>query len=42
MDTFDFEEASNLIKKLKDCVPEDINVIGYPSPDVEIQVVRKL
>ena len=42
MDTFNFEEANNIIKELKDCVPEDVNVIGYPSPGVELQVVRKL
>lgn len=42
MDTFDFEEACRITERLRACVSEDINVIGYPSPGVEIQVVRKL
>jgi hypothetical protein len=42
MDTFDLEEACRITENLRACVPEDINVIGYPSPGVEIQVVKKL
>ena len=42
IDTFDFEEACRIIESVRACVPEDINVIGYPNPGVEIQVVKKL
>ena len=42
MNTFDFEEACDITESFRACVPEDINVIGYPSPGVELQVVRKL
>lgn len=42
MNTFDFEEACNITESLRACVPENINVIGYPSPGIELQVVRKL
>lgn len=42
LNTFDIEEANTIIKMIKDCIPEDINIIGYPGPGVEFQVVRKL
>lgn len=42
LDTFDVEEAEHIIKMVKELVPKDIVVMGYPSPGIEIQVVRKL
>lgn len=42
LNTFDLEEAECIIKKIKELVPKDITVIGYPGPPVEFQVVRKL
>lgn len=40
--TFDFEEATKICEMIKEMVPENITVIGYPGPAVELQVVRKL
>ena len=42
LNTFDLEEAECITKKIKELVPKDITVIGYPGPAVELQVVRKL
>ena len=42
LDTFDCEEAECIIKMVKELVPKDITVIGYPGPAIELQVVRKL
>ena len=42
LDTFDLEEAECITKMVKELVPKDITVIGYPGPAVELQVVRKL
>ena len=42
LNTFDLEEAECIIKKIKELVPKDITVIGYPGSAVELQVVRKL
>ena len=42
LDTFDFEEANCIVQIVKELVPKDITVIGYPGPAVELQVVRKL
>ena len=42
LDAFDLEEAECITKMVKELVPKDITVIGYPGPAVEIQVVRKL
>ena len=42
LDTFDLEEAECITKMIKELVPKNISVIGYPGPAVELQVVRKL
>ena len=42
LNTFDFEEATQICKIVKEMMPENITVIGYPGPAVELQVVRKL
>ena len=42
LNTFDLEEANRIVKMIKELVPQDIVVIGYPGPAVELQVVRKL
>ena len=42
LNIFDFEEATQICKIVKEMVPENITVIGYPGPGVELQVVRKL
>ena len=42
INTFDCEEAATIYKMVKEMVPENITVIGYPGPAVELQVVRKL
>ena len=42
LNTFDFEEATQICKMVKEMVPKNITVIGYPGPAVELQVVRKL
>ena len=42
LDIFDLEEAECIIKMVKELVPKDIAVIGYPGPAVELQVVKKL
>lgn len=42
LNTFDAEEATRICKMVKEMVPENITVIGYPGPAVELQVVRKL
>ena len=40
--TFDLEEAECITKMIKELVPKNITVIGYPGPAVELHVVRKL
>lgn len=42
LDTFDLAEAESIVKMVKELVPKDIVVIGYPGPAIELQVVRKL
>ena len=42
LNTFDLEEANRIVKMIKELVPQDIVVIGYPGSAVELQVVRKL
>ena len=42
IDKFSLEEASSICKAIRESVPEGITVIGYPSPDIELQVVRKI
>ena len=42
INTFDFEEAAKICEMVKKMVPENITVIGYPGPAVELQVVKKL
>ena len=42
MDMFDIAEASNICNSIKEQLPEGVALIGYPSPGVEIQVVRTL
>ena len=42
INTFDFEEATIICERIKEMVPENITVIGYPGPGVELQVVRKV
>ena len=42
LNIFDLEEANRIVKMIKELVPQDITVIGYPGPAVELQVVRKL
>ena len=42
LNTFDCEEATRICEMVKEMVPENITVIGYPGPAVELQVVRKL
>ena len=39
---FDIDEANRIFQMVKDLVPYNITVIGYPSPGVELQVVRQL
>lgn len=39
---FDLEEAERIVKMVKELVPKDITVIGYPGPAIELQVVTKL
>jgi hypothetical protein len=42
LNTFDIEEAVRICEMVKELVPKDIAVIGYPGPAIELQVVRKL
>ena len=42
LNTFDVEEAIHICEMIKKMVPENITIIGYPGPGVELQVVRKL
>ena len=42
LDTFDLEEAECITKMIKELVPKNITVIGYPGPAVDLRVVRKL
>ena len=42
LNIFDIEEAAKICEMVKEMVPENITVIGYPGPAVEMQVVRKL
>lgn len=42
LNTCDVEEATRICEMVKEMVPENITVIGYPGPAVELQVVRKL
>ena len=42
INTFDIEEAEKICSMVREMVPQDITVIGYPGPAVELQVVRKL
>jgi hypothetical protein len=42
INTFDLKEAVTICENIKKMVPENITVIGYPGPGVELQVVRKL
>ena len=39
---FGLSEAEKICSMVKELVPKDITVIGYPGPAVELQVVRKL
>ena len=39
---FAIEEAQKIYKSIRECFPEDTNIIGYPSPGVEFQVVKLL
>ena len=39
---FDIEEASNIYNTIKSAFPEGANIIGYPNPGVELQVVKLL
>ena len=39
---FDLQEASCIYQMIKDLVPDNITVIEYPGPGVELQVVRQL
>ena len=39
---FDLSEAEKIYSIVRELVPQDITVIGYPGPAVELQVVRKL
>ena len=42
LNQFDIEEANRICQMVKDFVPDNITVIGYPGPAVELQVVRQL
>lgn len=42
INTLSLEEANKICSMIKELVPKDITVIGYPGPAVELQVVRKL
>ena len=42
LDAFNLAEAECIVKMVKELVPTDIAVIGYPGPAVELQVVRTL
>lgn len=42
INTLNLEEANKICSMIKELVPKDITVIGYPGPAVELQVVRKL
>ena len=42
LNVFDLEEAEHIVKMVKELVPKNITVIGYPGPAVEFQVVTKL
>ena len=42
IDKYSLEEAIDICQAIGKSVPKDIPVIGYPGPDVELQVVRKL
>lgn len=42
LNIFDLEEATKICEMVKEMIPENITVIGYPGPAVELQVVRKL
>ena len=42
MNQFDLDEANRICQMVKDLVPYHITVIGYPSPGIELQVVRQL
>ena len=42
LDTFNWEGAERIVKMVKELVPKDIVVIGYPGSAVEFQVVKKL
>lgn len=42
LNVFDIEEATRICEMVKEMVPENITIIGYPGPAVELQVVRKL
>lgn len=35
-------EASDIYNTIRSAFPEDANIIGYPSPGVEFQVVKLL
>ena len=42
MNQFDLDEANRICQMVKDLAPDNITIIGYPSPGVEFQVVRQL
>lgn len=42
INALNLEEANKICSMIKELVPKDITVIGYPGPAVELQVVRKL
>ena len=42
INTFSIETAIKIYEMVKEMVPNNITVIGYPGPAVELQVVRKL
>ena len=39
---FDIDEANHICQMVKELVPDNITVLGYPGPGVELQVVRQL
>ena len=39
---FDIGEASDIYNTIRSAFPEDANIIGYPDPGVEFQVVKLL
>ena len=39
---FTIEEAQEIYKSIRACFPEDANIVGYPSPGIEFQVVKLL